>query len=197
MRGLPERSHGCVTAMLYRRYPKRSDRRQFLQCAGAGLMLLPFGAAWARIPERRSLAFVHTHTGERLSTVYFEAGEYRAAELERINELLRDFRTGDVHPIDTGVLDILADLRVLADRDEPYEVISGYRSSLTNAALRQHSSGVAEHSLHLQGRAIDVRLPGFRTSKLRELALGMARGGVGFYPQSDFVHLDNGRVRCW
>jgi uncharacterized protein YcbK (DUF882 family) len=194
---LSERSHDPVTAILYRRYPEHSDRRQFLQCAGASLMLLPFGAAQARIPERRSLSFVHTHTGERLSTVYFEAGEYRALELERINELLRDFRTGDVHPIDTGVLDILADLRVLADRDEPYQVISGYRSPLTNAALRQHSSAVAEHSLHLQGRAIDVRLPGFRTSKLRELALGMARGGVGFYPQSDFVHLDNGRVRCW
>ena len=197
MRRLPERSQSRVTAILYRRYPKRSDRRQFLQRAGAGLMLLPFGAAWARIPERRSLSFVHTHTVERLSSVYFEAGEYRAAELERIYELLRDFRTGDVHPIDTGVLDILADLRVLADRDEPYEVISGYRSPLTNAALRQHSSGVAEHSLHLQGRAIDVRLPGLRTGKLRELALGMARGGVGFYPRSDFVHLDNGRVRCW
>jgi uncharacterized protein YcbK (DUF882 family) len=186
-----------VTAILYRRYPERSDRRRFLQCAGAAAMLLPFGAAWARAPERRALSFVHTHTGERLSTVYFEAGQYRAPELERINELLRDFRTGDVHPIDTEVLDILADLRVLADRDEPYEVISGYRSPLTNAALHRQSSGVAEHSLHLQGRAIDVRLPGFRTSRLRELALGLGRGGVGFYPQSDFVHLDNGRVRYW
>lgn len=160
-------------------------------------MLLPLGAAWARAPERRSLSFVHTHTGERLSTVYFEGGQYRADELERINLLLRDFRTGEAHPIDTGVLDILADLRLLAGRDEPYEVISGYRSPLTNATLRRHSSGVAEHSLHLQGRAIDVRLPGFPTSKLRELALGMGRGGVGFYPQSDFVHLDNGRVRYW
>ncbi len=160
-------------------------------------MVLPLGAAWARVPERRSLSFVHTHTGEQLSSVYFEAGAYRPGELGRINQLLRDFRTGDVHPIDTGVLDILADLRVLADRDEPYEVISGYRSSATNAALRRHSSGVAEHSLHLQGRAIDVRLPGLPTGRLRDLALGMARGGVGFYAQSDFVHLDNGRVRYW
>jgi uncharacterized protein YcbK (DUF882 family) len=177
--------------------PVRPDRRRFLQCAGAAAVLLPFGSAWAGRPGRRSLSFVHTHTGEQLSSVYFEAGEYRASELERINHLLRDFRTGDVHPIDTGVLDILADLRMLADRDEPYEVISGYRSPLTNAALRRHSGGVAEHSLHLQGRAIDVRLPGFSTSRLRELALGMARGGVGFYAQSDFVHLDNGRVRYW
>ena len=174
-----------------------SGRRRFLQAAGAALMLLPLGAAWARTPARRSLSFVHTHTGEQLSTVYFEDGQYRNGELARINQLLRDFRTGDVHIIDTGVLDILADLRVLADRDEPYEVICGYRSPQTNAALRRHSSGVAEHSLHLQGRAIDVRLPGVPTSRLRELALAMGRGGVGFYPQSDFVHLDNGRVRYW
>jgi uncharacterized protein YcbK (DUF882 family) len=173
------------------------SRRRFLHGGGAALLLLPLGRAFARVPERRSLSFVHTHTGERLTSVYFEGGQYHAGELGRIAELLRDFRTGDVHPIDTGVLDILADLRVLADRDEPYEVISGYRSPHTNAALRAHSSGVAEHSLHLQGRAIDVRLPGFATERLRELALGMGRGGVGFYPQSDFVHLDNGRVRHW
>jgi uncharacterized protein YcbK (DUF882 family) len=172
-------------------------RRRFLQGAGAALLLLPLGTAWARTPERRSLSFLHTHTGERLATTYFQDGQYRVSELERINQLLRDFRTGDVHSIDTGVLDILADLRVLADHDEPYEVISGYRSPLTNAALRRHSSGVAEHSLHLQGRAIDVRLPGFPSRRLRELALAMGRGGVGFYPQSDFVHLDTGRVRCW
>jgi uncharacterized protein YcbK (DUF882 family) len=172
-------------------------RRSFLRGASAALLLLPLPAAWGRAPAQRSLSFVHTHTGERLSTVYFEDGQYRSGELTRINQLLRDFRTGDVHAVDTGVLDILADLRVLADRDEPYEVICGYRSPQTNAALRRHSSGVAEHSLHLQGRAIDVRLPGFPTAKLRELALGMGRGGVGFYAQSDFVHLDNGRVRYW
>ena len=172
-------------------------RRHFLRGAAAALALLPFGAAWARLPARRSLSFLHTHTGERLSTVYFQDGQYQLGELERINQLLRDFRTGDVHTIDIGVLDILADLRVLADHDEPYEVISGYRSPQTNAALRRHSSGVAEHSLHLQGRAIDVRLPGFPTRKLRELALQMSRGGVGFYPQPDFVHVDNGRVRYW
>ena len=190
-------SHGHVTEIPSTMHRTASGRRRFLQGAGAALVLLRLGAAWARTPARRSLSFVHTHTGERLSTVYFEDGQYRAGELERINRLLRDFRSGDVHTIDTGVLDILADLRVLADHDEAYEVISGYRSSQTNAALRRHSSGVAEHSLHLQGRAIDVRLSGFPTRKLRELALEMGRGGVGFYPQSDFVHLDNGRVRYW
>lgn len=177
--------------------PATCARRRFLQGAGAALVLLPLGAAWARAPAQRSLSFVHTHTGERLSTVYFQDGEYRVTELTRINQLLRDFRTGDIHSIDTGVLDILADLRVLADRDEPYEVISGYRSPHTNEALRRHSSGVAEHSMHLEGRAIDVRLAGFPTRQLRELALGMGRGGVGYYAASDFVHLDNGRVRRW
>lgn len=155
------------------------------------------GAVWARNPERRSLSLIHTHTGETLSTVYFENNQYIATELSRINWLLRDFRTGDVHPIDPAVLDILADLRALAARDDPYEVISGYRSPKTNAELRRRSSGVAEHSLHLEGRAIDVRLPGFPTERLHGLALGMQRGGVGFYPRSDFIHLDNGRVRQW
>jgi uncharacterized protein YcbK (DUF882 family) len=192
----PDRSHDPVTRISSQLNRAAPGRRRFLKGAGAALVLLPLGA-WAGVPVRRSLSFVHTHTGERLSTVYFQDGQYQAAELARINQLLRDFRTGDVHTIDTGVLDILADLRVLADRDEPYEVISGYRSPQTNAALRRHSSGVAEHSLHLQGRAIDVRLPGFATRRLRELALDMGRGGVGFYPQPDFVHLDNGRVRYW
>ena len=182
-----------------RRKPQfQSARRVFLRRASAAAVtLLPLGAALARAPGRRSLSFVHTHTGERLSAVYFEDGRYRAEELARINQLLRDFRTGDVHPIDPATLDILADLRVLADRDEPFEVISGYRSPQTNALLHEHSHGVAEHSLHMQGRAIDVRLSSFPTSKLHELALGMGRGGVGFYPRSDFVHLDNGRVRSW
>jgi len=93
------------------------------------------------------------------------------------------------------VLDILTDLRTLADRDEAYDVISGYRSPKTNAELHRRLSDVAEHSLHIKGRAIDVRLPGFPTDRLHELALGMTRGGVGFYPSSDLIHVDNGRIR--
>ena len=161
------------------------------------MTLLPASALWARIPAQRSLSFVHTHTGESLTSVYFREGDYVPAELGRINHVLRDFRTGDIHPVDPGVLDILADLRLLADRDEPFEVICGYRSPQTNAMLRHHSTGVAEHSLHLQGRAIDVRLPGVPTERLRDLALRMGRGGVGFYAASDFVHLDNGPLRHW
>jgi uncharacterized protein YcbK (DUF882 family) len=188
-----------VTPIRFRQ-PFQTSRRCFLYQAGAAAAgaLLPMGTVWARSPERRCLSLVHTHTGERLSTVYFAGNHYVASELSRINWLLRDFRTGDVHPIDPAVLDILADLRTLADRDdEPYEVISGYRSPKTNAELHRRSSGVAEHSLHLEGRAIDVRLPGFPTDRLHELALGMKRGGVGFYPGSDFIHLDNGRICHW
>jgi uncharacterized protein YcbK (DUF882 family) len=176
------------------------SRRRFLQRAGTGaaLLVLPSGLVWAAgSAERRSLSFVHTHTGERLSSIYFRDGQYVPAELTKINWLLRDFRTGDVHPIDPAVLDILADLRARADREDAYEVISGYRSPKTNAELHEHSSGVAEHSLHMEGRAIDVRLPGFATARLHQLALDMGRGGVGFYASSDFVHLDNGRVRHW
>jgi uncharacterized protein YcbK (DUF882 family) len=177
----------------------RLDRRCFLRRAGfVALALAPVGAARAYATDRRSLSFVHTHTGESLSTVYFENGSYQRSSLKRVNHLLRDFRTGEIHPIDPQVLDILFDLQTRVSRDAPlFEVICGYRSAQTNAALRSRPSGVAEHSLHMEGRAIDVRLSGFPTRKLRELALGLQRGGVGFYPKSDFLHLDNGRVRFW
>ncbi len=174
------------------------DRRRFLAAAGAGsALLLPAGAACAQALETRSLSFVHTHTGEKLSAVYFQSGSYVPAALDRINHLLRDFRTGEVHAIDPRVLDILFDLHGMTGREGPYEVISGYRSPQTNAALRRRSSGVAEHSQHMEGRAVDVRLGGFPTMRLYELARQMARGGVGFYPKSDFVHVDCGRVRFW
>jgi len=154
-------------------------------------------AAVARSGERRSLSFLHTHTGESLDVAYFRGGAYDPLALQRVNHLLRDFRNDQVHPIEPEVLDILFELQTLADRSAPFEVVSGYRSPQTNAVLRRHSTGVAEHSLHMQGRAIDVRLSDFPTRRLHELALGMRRGGVGFYASSDFVHLDNGRVRFW
>jgi uncharacterized protein YcbK (DUF882 family) len=174
------------------------DRRQFMRRTfGAAAALGCMGKAWGTVLEQRSLSFVHTHTGESLTTVYFQGGTYVAQELHRVNHLLRDFRTGDLHAIDPVLLDILFELRTRVDRDQPFEVISGYRSPKTNEALRRRSSGVSAHSLHMEGRAIDVRLAGFSTSKLHDVARGMERGGVGFYPVSDFVHLDNGRVRYW
>ena len=176
----------------------RVSRRRLLCAAGAtAVALSPIGVAYPRMAGGRSLSFVHTHTGESLSVAYFANGTYDASALARVNQLLRDFRTDEVHPIDPALLDILFDLQTLADREQPFEVISGYRSPQTNAALRQRSHGVAEHSFHIQGRAIDVRLSGFPTRRLHELALGMQRGGVGFYAASDFVHLDNGPIRFW
>ncbi|HEV7137724.1 MAG TPA: DUF882 domain-containing protein [Steroidobacteraceae bacterium] len=172
-------------------------RRSFLRRSAAALLVVVPAAAWARAVECRSLSFVHTHTGETLSCVYYQAGCYQPATLARVNHFLRDFRTEEVHPIDPAVLDILFALRTRADRDGPFHVISGYRSPQTNAMLRRRSTGVARHSLHMDGKAIDVRLPGFSTRGLQEIALTMRRGGVGYYPKSDFIHLDTGRVRFW
>lgn len=173
------------------------DRRAFLQNATLASLALKGISARAQTQQTRSLSFIHTHTGERVSETYFDRGGYMADSLGRINQLLRDFRTDEVHAIDVRVLDILHDLQALTGHEAPYEIISGYRSPKTNAALRRSSTGVAEHSFHMQGRAIDVRLSGYATRALHDLARNMGRGGVGFYPRSDFVHLDSGPVRFW
>lgn len=176
-------------------HPRRRFLRQAAGCAG--LFLAPLGALCAQASPNRSLSFVHTHTGEALSAEYCSNGLYQAGCLAQVNRFLRDFRTGEIHPIDPRLLDILYRLQVLADRPATFEVISGYRSARTNAALHRASSSVAEHSLHMDGRAIDVRMTGFPTPRLRDLALSLRGGGVGYYARSDFVHLDTGRVRSW
>jgi len=172
-------------------------RRRMLKA----LAMAPLGALLGRVPaaraaEERSLAFLHTHTGESLEIVYYARGAYLSDALGRINRLLRDFRTGAMHAIDPALLDQLHALCAACGKGT-FEIISGYRSPDTNAMLRQRSHGVAAHSLHLEGRAIDVRLPGVRTDRLRDAAISLGRGGVGYYPGSDFVHLDTGRVRSW
>jgi uncharacterized protein YcbK (DUF882 family) len=187
------------------------SRRAFL---AAGLAALP---GLAGIPRRlqaaavagpatgpgvfgtgpRALDLVHTHTGERLAVEYFTGGAYVPDAMEEVDRFLRDFRTGDVHPIDPHTLDILAGLRSLTGGRAPYEIISGYRSAQTNALLRARSDGVAANSLHLVGKAIDLRLPGVPLARLRDAALALRRGGVGYYPASRFIHLDTGRVRRW
>jgi uncharacterized protein YcbK (DUF882 family) len=179
----------------------RQDRRRFLYQAGAlcgalgAMTALPVLATTSDRP--RSLRFVHTHTGETLTAPYYSGGVYSEACLHDVNILLRDFRTGESHQIDPPLLDILYDLQALADRDAPYEVISGYRSPATNQMLHRNSTGVAEHSQHMLGKAIDVRLSGCSTRALSEYARSLSRGGVGFYASSDFVHIDTGRVRHW
>lgn len=153
-------------------------------------------ASIARL-EEKTLSFYHTHTLKELSIVYFKNGSYIPNALTKINNFLKDFRTGDIHPIDPALLDLLHDLRHASGSKEFFEVISGYRSPHTNAMLRDNSSGVASHSLHMCGKAIDIRLPSFNTDRLHQLALAFQRGGVGYYPQSDFIHLDTGHVRAW
>ena len=166
-------------------------------CAVVG-SVSAFPARAAAECRPRILHFVHTHTGETLTAPYFDGTGYSADSLGQVNLLLRDFRTGESHAIDPALLDILYDLQVQADRDGTFEIISGYRSPATNAMLHSRSSGVAEHSQHLLGKAIDIRLTGFSTRLLSEYARSLARGGgVGFYAASDFVHVDTGPVRTW
>ena len=148
-------------------------------------------------PGYKTLSFEHMHTGEKLKLTYFERGNYIKDALQEINYLLRDFRTDDIHPIDTALLDQLFDLKQTLGLNKPFHIISGYRSPFTNAQLRKHSHGVAEHSFHMQGRAIDIRVEGVPSKTIRSAALTMAQGGVGYYPRNNFVHLDTGEFRTW
>ena len=149
--------------------------------------------------ESRELSFYHTHTGKRLNVVFWQNGEYVDSALDDINRFLSDFRTGDVVDIDPTLLDLIYDVRESLGSDGTYQVISAYRSPKTNEMLRgkSASSGVARKSQHLLGKAIDVRLEGVRTATLRDAAIDLQRGGVGYYESSDFVHMDTGRVRRW
>ena len=153
----------------------------------------------ARTPER-VLSFFNTHTGERLETAYCCGGEYQPDALEKVNFILRDFRANEIKPIDPRLLDLLHDLRGTLTTDQPLHIISGYRSPQTNAMLRARGgkeTGVASGSLHMVGQAIDIRIPGIQLDHLRAAARSLKRGGVGFYPASNFVHVDTGRVRYW
>ena len=148
------------------------------------------------IPPRR-VRLDNLHTGESLDALYFDRGTYVPDALAAVNHILRDYRTGDVYPIDPRVIDLLAALSGRLEARAPYGVISGYRSPATNAMLHSESGEVATHSLHLVGQAIDIRAPGIELAWLREAARDLGRGGVGYYPFSDFVHVDVGRVRTW
>lgn len=172
-------------------------RRRFLTAAAAAPWLATPVASHAALAPARELRFDNLHTGERLTVEYFAGGRYLDDALAEVNHLLRDFRTGDVGEMDPALLDLLHQLRERTGTRQAFQVISGYRSPATNAALHQRSSGVASGSLHMQGKAIDIRLGDVELPALRGAALGLQRGGVGFYPASNFVHLDTGRVRFW
>ncbi len=174
--------------------PKLS-RRHLL---ASGLLLPAVAVCPAALAgTERRLSFRHTHTGEYLELSYMEGGRYVPDALAALDHLLRDFRSGEIHPIDPGLFDILYALRLQTGNSRPFEIISGYRSAHTNAMLRQRGNGVARRSLHMQGRAIDIRLRGTRTAVLRDAAISLHRGGVGYYPASDFIHVDTGRIRYW
>jgi uncharacterized protein YcbK (DUF882 family) len=151
-------------------------------------------------PREYRLRFFHTHTGERLDVVYRRGDQYIPEALDQLDHYLRDHRTGDVHHFDPRLFDLLDDLTAsLGDSSGEIDVICGYRTPWSNEFLRARSphTGVAQHSLHMQAEAIDIRLPGIPTSVLRDAALRLHRGGVGYYRSSDFVHVDVGRVRHW
>lgn len=147
--------------------------------------------------SHKALAFHNTHTGDQMKLTYFEQGNYIKDALQEISYLFRDYHNGQTHPIDPALLDQLYDLKLKLDVSKPFHIVSGYRSPITNANLRKHSNGVAKNSLHMQGRAIDIRVEGLDTRRIRNAALAMRRGGVGYYSRSDFVHLDTGSVRTW
>jgi uncharacterized protein YcbK (DUF882 family) len=164
--------------------------------AAAALTGVARRAAAENIAAHR-LSFYHIHTAEKLAITYREHGVLVPDALAEINHYLRDFRTEQIHPIDVALLDKLHALFTTFDARGNFEVISGYRSPHTNEVLRHVTTGVAEHSLHIEGRAIDVRLTSAKTTALRDAALAMQAGGVGYYAESNFVHLDTGNTRSW
>jgi uncharacterized protein YcbK (DUF882 family) len=149
------------------------------------------------LPFEKSLSFYNIHTGEQVKAVYWSEGLYVRESLNDINRILRDFRTGEVLTIDTGLLDLLHSLNDILGSRDIVHVISGYRSPETNEYLRKTTSGVAGHSMHLEGKAVDFRLPGFSLKNVHKAAVALQGGGVGYYPALDFVHMDTGRVRYW
>ena len=174
-------------------------RRGMLIGAGAAVITGIAGPAIASIAKAnvRRLSFDNLHTGEKVSTEYWADGDYFPDALREIDHVLRDFRTGDVYSISLDLLDLLVVLRGKLETDLPIEIISGYRSPQTNAMLREKSKGVAASSLHMDGMAIDLRVAGRQLTQVRNAAISLASGGVGYYPKDRFVHVDVGLVRHW
>lgn len=190
----------------------RRDVFRILGGAGAALASGTLSAAHATVPpvpdvkplapdflslETRELVFENRHTGERLVAAYFDGGRYVDDALGAISHLMRDFRNDQEHPIDTSLLDILAVVHGRLASSAPIEIVSGYRSPATNAALAAQNDGVAKNSYHLYGQAVDVRLNDRRAGDIYSVALNLAAGGAGLYARSNFVHIDSGPVRTW
>ncbi|MEQ1885065.1 MAG: DUF882 domain-containing protein [Bryobacteraceae bacterium] len=144
------------------------------------------------------LRLYHTHTGKHIDLIYREGSRYIPEALGQLDEFLRDHRTGAIHHFDPRLFDLLSTLMKTSGNDgAELHVVCGYRSPWSNEYLRTHTQGVAKKSLHMEAEAIDIRLPGFQTAKLRDVALSLGKGGVGYYASSNFIHVDVGRVRRW
>jgi len=181
-----------------------SSRRLFLKGLASGAATIAMASSptialastdWLQTP--RKLAFHNLHTEEKLSLTYFDQGQYLSGAVNELNYLLRDHRSGDSHIMDPELFNLLNDLQASLGGNKTFQVISGYRSPKTNRMLNKNSSGVAKKSLHMQGKAIDIRVVGVDSRVVQKVAINMARGGVGYYRRSDFVHLDTGNVRNW
>ena len=177
-----------------------TNRRKFLKYSSAILATSFFPhilQANIEISSERTLNFINLHTDESLSCCYWADGEYDESVLTEISHILRDHRANEHFTMDIRLLDFLHTLHKISGSTAPYHVISAYRSPKTNEKLRQQSKGVAKRSLHMQGKAIDVRLPDIELTQLRDNALSLRAGGVGYYAKSNFLHLDMGKPRSW
>jgi uncharacterized protein YcbK (DUF882 family) len=175
------------------------SRRHFLKSIVGATATLSTVPAWSKLQhvQVRSLDFKNLHTGETLRATYWEEGQYLGDEMKLVDRILRDHRTGDVINMDATLLDTLYVMQQLVKSSGAYHVISGYRSPATNEQLRAANNGVAKKSFHMQGKAIDVYLPGCELKNLRNAAVSIQAGGVGYYPESNFIHIDTGTVRHW
>jgi uncharacterized protein YcbK (DUF882 family) len=174
-------------------------RRRFIKFGALAAVtgVVPRLASAHEDTSERRLAFYSTHTSESVDVVYRIGNDYVAESLAEIDRVLRDHRNNEVVAIDPGLLDLLHALGASVDAAAPFHVVSGYRSPATNRLLAAHSEGVAKHSLHMEGKAIDLRVPGRDLSTVHRAAVALRLGGVGYYARSDFVHVDTGRVRYW
>lgn len=180
----------------------QSDRRGFLRhglafTAALGFWMPAIAEAAPAVATARVMKFTNVHTGESFRGEYWTDGRYLPDAFREIKSVLRDHRNNAKFPIDPRLIDVLYVLQRRTGNMTPFEVFSGYRSPQTNAWLRRNTDGVARGSLHMQGQAIDLNQPGTALSDFRKSAIGLKAGGVGYYPSSDFVHIDTGSVRTW
>jgi len=176
------------------------SRRKFIQLTSAGIItsaLMPSQALASLASRPRTITLNNLHTGEKLETCYFDGARYVSAELARVNHICRDFRRNESHPMDRALLDKINAIQSVLGTQAEVQIISGYRSPATNEMLRGKSSGVAKKSYHMLGQAIDFRLAGVPLSDVRKAAISLKAGGVGYYPGSNFVHIDTGPARAW